>query len=406
MTERSYPMISIADAWARIAARIYPLDPAVRQITEALGLVLAEDIVATENMPPFPASAMDGYAVRAADASRERTVIGVQFAGQMKATQVLPGTAMRIMTGAPLPEGADAVVRVEDTTESNGIATLLELPAPGQYVRPAGQDIATNQLVLRRGIALGPAEIGLLAAVGRAQVTVHPAPRVAIMATGDELVRPDAVPGPGQIRDSNSYALAAAAQQAGFQPIRVGRIPDDEATLRAAILDGVSQADALLTSGGVSMGQRDLVKPLLEELGQVHFGRVATKPGKPITFATVRNKPVFGLPGFPVSSLVSFEMFVRPALRLLGGHRNLWRPRATATLAHPVRHALNRTEFQRAVVMETPGGLEANTTGDQVSGRLLSMTGANALLELAQGRGDFSKGETVSAILITLPEVS
>ncbi len=402
---QDYPTISLDEAWRRIAAAVRPLPPRLIPLAEALGCVLAQDVQATENMPPFAASAMDGYAVIAADATPSRRVIGEQTAGRQLPLRVEPGAAARIMTGAPLPEGADAVIKVEDSVEQDGWVRFTAAVPAGRDVRPAGQDVAAGEVVLERGAVLGPAEIGLLATVGRIAVLAHPRPRVAVMATGDELVAPDQQPGPGQIRDSNSYALLAAVQAAGCQAIHLGRIPDDEQALRAAMLSGLAQADALITSGGVSMGTRDLVKPLLEELGAVHFGQVASRPGKPFTFATVQGKPVFGLPGFPVSSLVTFENMVRPALRIMGGHAKLRRPRVLARLSHAIRHAPDRTEFQRAVVVQRDGAYWAATTGVQVSGRLKSMAGANALLELPAGVSDFAQGQEAVAILITLPEV-
>jgi molybdenum cofactor synthesis domain-containing protein len=225
------------------------------------------------------------------------------------------------------------------------------------------------------------------------------------MATGDELAPLGSVPGPGQIRDSNSHALAAFARQVGGEPLALGIVRDDEEALRRAILEGLARADMLLSSGGVSMGRRDLIKPILESLGTIHFGRLAQKPGKPTTFAIVQGKPVFGLPGFPVSSLVSAELYVRPALRKMAGFTTLRRPEITVRLAHDIRHEPDRTEFQRAVVTWENGQALARNTGDQVSGRLLSLVGVNALLRLPQGVADLHAGDEVSALLTSAPEV-
>lgn len=395
-----YPTISIDEAWQRVADALSPLAAERLPIGEAVGLVLAEDVASTVNMPPFPASAMDGYAVVASDTAAARRVVGEQSAGPDRYLRVEPGTAARIMTGAPLPQGADAVVPVEHTREEDGLVIIDGPVAPGAYVRPVGQDLKEGEPLLARGTVLGAAEIGLLATVGRVRVAVHPRPIAAVMATGDELVPPDQVPGPGQIRDSNSDALLAAVALAGATPIHLGRIGDDESALRRALLEGAERANLVMTSGGVSMGTRDLIKPLLAELGTVHFGRLAAKPGKPMTFATVRGVPFFGLPGFPVSSLVMFELFVRPALRLLAGHQQLFRPEVTVHLAHDVRHEPDRTEFQRAVVTARDGAYWAETTGVQASGRLKSLVGANALLRLPAGRGDFAQGESVTALWI------
>ncbi|NLG49635.1 MAG: molybdopterin molybdotransferase MoeA [Chloroflexi bacterium] len=399
-----YPVISMEEAWEQVAAAIHRLPIVTRPLDALLGHVLAEDVTASENMPPFPASAMDGYAVVAADQAEERLVIGEQDAGLRQPFHVQPGTAVRIMTGAPLPDGADAVVPFEQATERDGHVRVPATVAAGAYVRPAGQDIAVGNLVLAAGTLLGAPEIGLLATVGRTEALVYSQPTVAVIATGDELVSPGQTPGPGQIRDSNSYALAAAVRTLGYPALRIGPVPDTEQALREAIREAAAQADMVLTSGGVSMGTRDLIKPILEELGTVHFGRVAIKPGKPLTFATLQGVPMFGLPGFPVSSLVCFEMFVRPALRLMAGYRRIWRPEQRVRLSHAVRHTPDRAEFQRAVVTQRDGEYWAETTGNQVSGRLLSLVGANALLKIPAGVDDVAAGESVIAILIDQPE--
>jgi molybdenum cofactor synthesis domain-containing protein len=401
----TYPMIPLEEAWDRVEQSLGPLAPVEVPLVDLLGLVLAEDVTATEDMPPFRASRMDGYAVRAEDGQETRQVVGEQDAGDMMDVNVRPGTALRIMTGAPVPDGADAVIPVEDTEERGGRVHLKRGVEPGENIRPIGADIATGDLVLAKGTVIGPAEVGLLATVGRTRVLAVPRPRVAVLATGDELVPPDETPGPGQIRDSNSFALAAAVTATGAVPQRVEQIMDTPEALRDAIVRALEHADMVITSGGVSMGTRDLVKPVLEELGTVHFGRVAVKPGKPLTYATVRNKPVLGLPGFPVSSLVSFENVVRPALRILAGHRSLWRPEVTAKLEHSIRHAPDRQEYQRAVVTERDGVYSANTTGSQASSRLGSLAGANALLRIPRGVGDLEQGAEVTALLINQPEV-
>jgi molybdenum cofactor synthesis domain-containing protein len=290
---------------------------------------------------------------------------------------------------------------VERTEERHGHIIIHQTDIePGTDIRPPGQDIQQGQRVLKWGTRLGPAEIGLLATVGQTTVKVHRKPKVAVMSTGDELVEPDQMPGPGQIRDSNRYTLAAAVAEAGGIPLVIGLGRDVEATLEELMLQGLEQADALLTSGGVSMGDKDLVKPILERLGMVHFGRVYTKPGKPVTFATVNGQPAFAMPGFPVSSLVSFEIFVRPALRKMQGYSQVFRPERQVILEHDVYHSEDRTEFQRAVVTLREGQWYATTTGFQGSGRLLSMVGANALLRLPYGEGNFTRGDVVTALVI------
>ncbi len=400
MAESKYPMIPVEEAQQIVLAHVAPLPAEDVPFTEALNRVLAQDVYAGEDMPPFAASAKDGFAVQAADGTQPRRLLGEQMAGIMGTLQVEPGTAVRITTGAPVPPGADAVIMVEYTAVEGNTVQVSKAVRPGDDVRPPGQDIAKGQLVLAAGTPLGPAEIGLLATVGQVRVPVYACPRVATMSTGDELVEPGETPAPGQIRDSNRYTLAAAAHRAGAVVVDLGHAPDTLDALAAHFRKGLARADVVVTSGGVSMGELDLVKPLLEEIGTVHFGRVHIKPGKPVTFATVDGKPFFALPGFPVSSLVAFEVFVRPALRKMAGFRDLFRPRHPVILRRDVRHSADRPEFARAVVEWEDGRLYARTTGFQGSGRLLSLVGANALLALPHGRGDFHAGEEVEAWLI------
>src|SRR5207248_3447048 len=246
---------------------------------------------------------------------------------------------------------ADAVVMVEDVEEVDGRAILQRRPRPGENVHPPGMDLARGQPVLCRGTRIGAAEVGLLATVGCASVPVFRKPRVAVLATGDELVEPHQTPPPGSVRDSSRFALMAAAEDAGAEIVWQAHARDDESDLEAAMRSGLAAADVLLTSGGVSMGTRDLIKPLLDSMATIHFGRVSFKPGKPLTFATTREgKLAFGLPGFPVSSLVTFEVFVRPALLKLGGARRVLRPRVEAMLGHDIRPDPVRLEYQRATL--------------------------------------------------------
>jgi len=405
MVESRYPMLSPEQALQQVMDVVQPLPPVQLPTDEAVGHVLAMQVRAPENMPPFPSSSMDGYAVMAADTSLEREVLGEQDAGYVGIEHVRPGTAIRIMTGAAVPDGADTVIPVELATESAGRVRFTKLLPKGSNVRPVGQDLAQGDVVLEPGTTLGSAEIGLLAMMGFVEVMVWPRPRVAIMSTGDELVPLGQAPGPGQIRDSNSHALAALMRQWGAVPIVLGIVRDDETGLREAIVEALSRADMLLTSGGVSMGRRDLMKPLLEELGQIYFGRVSQKPGKPTTFAMVQGKPVFGLPGFPVSSLVSAELYVRPALRIMAGHGATRRQQVMVRLQHDIRHDPDRDEFQRAVITWEDGQAWARNTGDQVSGRLRSLVGANALIRLAQGVSQYHRGDPVPALLLNAPEI-
>lgn len=400
MPESKYPMIPVEEAQQLVLSHTPVLPAAPVTFVEGLGRLLAETVYATEDMPPFPASSVDGYAVVAADTERVRRLVGDQTAGYVADVHVQPGTVARITTGAPLPSGADAVVMVEFTEERDGVVSIQRAVKAGDNVRPPGQDIGRGDIVLAAGTLLGPVELGLLATIGRTEVQAYRNPRVAVMSTGNELVEPGRQPAPGQIRDANRYSLMAVVRQAGGIPIDLGISLDRPDELEGQVRTGLAQADVLLTSGGVSMGQLDLVKPLLERIGTVHFGRVNTKPGKPVTFATVEQKLVFALPGFPVSALVSFEIFVRPALLKLQGHTELTRPVREVVLAHDVRHDPERTEFQRAIVTRQDGEYVASTTGFQGSGRLLSLVGANALLRLPSGQGNFAGGQRVQALIL------
>ncbi|MGQ9549630.1 MAG: molybdopterin molybdotransferase MoeA [Roseiflexus sp.] len=409
--ESPYPMVPIDEAQRIITAHVTP--PGVEEVdilhNVVDGRVLAEDVYATDPLPDVPKAAVDGYALRSADGAAPRRVIAEVTAGATPGLHVAPGSAVRVMTGAPIPEGADAVVMVEQTEEQDGILTVHHAIGAGDNIHTVGQDIAAGQCVLMRGTTLGAAEIGLLATIGRVRAQVYRRPMVAVLATGDEVYEPDGEVFPGGVRDSNRYALMAAAREAGCMTVSLGIARDDMAVQRAAILDAADRADVLLTSGGVSMGTRDLIKPLLAELGTVHFGRIAFKPGKPTTFATV-DRPghaspllVFGLPGFPVSSLVSFEVFVRPALRRLQGDARPERPRIRVMLRDPIHPSADRPEYQRAIVGWVEGRLVARSTGRQGSSRLMSMLGANALLIVPPGKQPLPVGAELEALLTGPP---
>jgi molybdopterin molybdotransferase len=394
-------MVSVRDAIETILERCRPLGTELVDLTHARMRILAEDIDADEDLPGLPRSSVDGYAVIAGDRAKELEVLEEVTAGRLAHGQVRPGTAVRIMTGGTLPPGADAVVMVEEVEETNGHAVLQHQPRSGENVHPPGMDLSKGQAVLAKGSRIGAPEVGLLATVGRASVPVYKRPRVAVLATGDELVEPDQIPPPGSVRDSNRNALMAAAQEAGADLVWNAHAVDDEAALERAMHDALEAADVLLTSGGVSMGTRDLIKPLLDKMANIQFGRVSFKPGKPLTFATTSDgKLAFGLPGFPVSSLVTFEIFVRPALLSLQGAANVMRPRVSVALGHEVRTDAVRPEYQRARVSWEQGQFVATTTGLQSSSRLLSIVGANALLELEPGGEVLPKGTIVQALLL------
>jgi molybdenum cofactor synthesis domain-containing protein len=393
-------MLSPEEARAIIFACLQRLPIERVPLSLSVSRVLAEDVVSAEDHPPFPASTMDGYAVLAEDPSPWREVIGRQTAGTVEEIEVDLGTAAWITTGAPLPRGADAVVPVEATEVSDDhIIIHQEHIAVGENIRPIGVDLAKGTTVLKAGSTIGPAEIGVLAGLGIDPVFVSRRPRVSILSTGNELVEPGQVPGPGQIRDSNRFSLIAAAIEAGAEVLWAGHGPDEASELRQTLLERIAESDVVITSGGVSMGDLDLIKPLLAELADVHFRRLRMKPGKPFNFATSGDSLIFSLPGNPVSALVGFEVFLRPALRAMTGALPADRTRVQIRLDHPVQPS-DRVEYQRAVVrVDDHGRIVAATTGPQASSRLASLIGANALLEIPVGNDPLPAGSRVSAIL-------
>jgi molybdenum cofactor synthesis domain-containing protein len=374
-----------------------PIEPI--SLTEAAWRVLGEDLVATEDHPPFAASTMDGYAVVAEDPSPWREIVGHQTAGHVAPIEVHIGTAAWITTGAPLPPGADAVVPVESTElAEDHVIISYEGLKPGDYVRPVGVDIGRGSVVLERGVTIGPAEIGLLAGLGVSPVRVARCPKVGILSTGDELVDPWVQPKPGQIRDSNRFSLAAAVAEAGGDVVWSGRGADDMDSLRESLERLIAECDVVLTSGGVSMGDLDLIKPLLLELADVKFRRIFMKPGKPLTFATAGDTILVGFPGNPVSAIVGFEVFLRPALRWMQGSSQIDRPRVQVALKQRAQPS-DRIEMQRGVVSVSDGKLTARPTGSQASSRLSSFVGSNALLVIPAGTEPLEAGAQVEALM-------
>ena len=410
----SIPLLSVEAALRSILARVEPLPSRSVSIDEALGLVLAADILSTENLPPFPNSAMDGFAVLAADvasASREAPVRlqiqGDAPAGSVRHFEVTPGTTVRIMTGAELPSGTEAVVPVEHTVSTPLEVEIFHPVRRGGNLRLAGEDVHTGERVFAKGTPLRPAEIGLLAAIGCTQVDVLPAPRVAVMTTGSELVGAEEHPGPGQIRDANIHALCAQIRAVGALATAFPRVPDQREAVEAALRKALDACDVVLTNGGVSAGDYDFMQETLERLGATQvFCQVAQKPGRPLIFWMLQGKPVFGLPGNPVAAMVCFEMYVRPALRKMLGQSFLFRPRVEAALAEAYRKGEQdrRTHFLRVQARQESTGWVATSTGAQGSGILSSMTRANAIAVIPASAGDLKAGATVSLHLTDLPE--
>jgi molybdopterin molybdotransferase len=400
-------LISIEEARSRVLAEALPLPPEVVPLTDALGSVLAEDIIAGHDVPPFDNSGMDGYAIRVADiveatpAAPARLLISETIpAGHVASGPVRPGEAARIMTGAPIPKGADAVAQLEITAEEDGYVKILEPVKPGKNIRRAGEDVGAGERVLAAGTCLSPAEIGILASLGHPQVSVHKRPRVAIISTGSELVEVDQPLGPGQIRNSNSYSLRALCRQMGVHATAFGIVPDDYQATRRAIAAGL-EYDVVLTSGGVSVGKFDFVKDVQDELGvERRLWGVAMKPGKPLAFGVRGRSLVFGLPGNPVSAMVSFELFVKPALLRLMGHRKTTRPLYQAIIEEDVANPDGRTYVVRVRAWWEDGTWHVSSTGAQGSGMLKSMVGANGLAFIPGGARGVKAGEKVEFMLL------
>ncbi|XP_041827555.1 gephyrin a isoform X1 [Melanotaenia boesemani] len=413
-----FPLTSMDKAFITVLEMTPILGIEVINYRDGLGRVLAQDIYAKDNLPPFPASVKDGYAVRAADGPGDRFIMGESQAGQQPTHTVMPGQVMRVTTGAPIPCGADAVVQVEDTellresedgTEELEVRIMVQV-RPGQDIRPIGHDIRRGECVLAKGTHMGPSEIGLLATVGVTEVSVHKFPVVAVMSTGNELLNPEDDLHPGKIRDSNRSTLLATIQEHGYPTINLGIVGDNPDDLLSALHEGISRADVIITSGGVSMGEKDYLKQVLDiDLhAQIHFGRVFMKPGLPTTFATVdidgTRKLIFALPGNPVSAVVTCNLFVIPALRKMQG---ILDPRPTiikARLSCDVKLD-PRPEYHRCILTwhhQEPLPW-AQSTGNQVSSRLMSMRSANGLLMLppkTEQYVELHKGEVVDVMVI------
>ena len=402
-------LVPFAEARAGVLERLGPLPVREVGLADALGCVLAAEVAAAEDLPPFANSAMDGFALRGADlaGAGEATpvtlrITGEVFAGTGRLPTVEPGAAARIMTGGALPPGADTIVPVEQTAVEGDTVLVRLDPGPGRFVREAGEDVRGGTVVLERGRVLDPAAVGMLASVGRKAVAVHPRPRVTVVSTGDELVDPGDPLGPGQIRESNSWLLAAQARSAGGEAFRCGRLRDDPEALRRGFALAAADGDLVLTSGGVSVGDRDYTKQVLAELGDVRSFRVAMQPGMPQAFGLAAGTPLYGLPGNPVSCFVVFETLVRPALRRLAGHPDdrLDRPRVVARLAEPVRSPAGKVSFLRVRLSVGDEGLVAGLTGNQGSGVLSSCFAADGLAVVPAEHRELPQGSPVQVVLL------
>src|SRR5262245_17912991 len=399
-------MLSVDEALARILAAIPVLGAETVPLHGALDRVLAEPVVATRDLPPWDNSAMDGSALRSADTAGATParparlgLLGEIPAGAVATRAVGAGEAYRILTGAPMPPGADAVIPQEEVQREGGVLVVPQVVPGRHFVRARGEDIRAGDAVLAPGAVLGPAALGVLAALGRPLVRVHQRPRVAILSTGDELVDLDATPGPGQIPNSNTYTMAAQVRQAGGIPVNLGIARDSRDDLEAHVRWGLA-ADMLVSSAGVSVGDRDFVREVMEKLGaELDFWKVSMRPGKPLTFGRLAGRPFFGLPGNPVSSMVTFEVFVRPALRRMAGDLRLFRRRASARMAEALDNPGPRQGYLRVHLAEEGGQLVARPTGEQGSGILRSMLLADGLAVVAPDT-HLRPGDAVEVILL------
>lgn len=404
-------MLSVEEALERILSEIAALEVVQLPLSSATGLVLAQDIIAQEDNPPFANSAMDGFALRSRDSAPRDgqppclRVTGSIAAGYVADHAVEEDTAMRIMTGAPVPPGADCVIQVELTRagglNDDSVEILQQVPL-GNNIRPAGEDMQRGQVVIKEGTEISAWEVGVLATLGYANVSIVRRARVAILGTGDELVDIDQSLRPGQIRNSNSYMLEALVRDSGAEPHRLGVASDTVESLREKFHEALSY-DLILTSGGVSVGDFDLVKEILTEQGEMNFWRVNMRPGKPVAFGHLGNVPLLGLPGNPVSTAVTFELFGRPVVRKMQGHKRLFKPEVDVVVADGVQERAKRRHYVRAHVRWDGRRFVAHTTGNQGSHVMTSLLGANALVVVPE-EVEIGPGSMVKAIMLGWPE--
>ena len=400
-------MISVEKALKTILINFRPLGLEKINILEARKRVIGEDIFAPHNIPSADNSAMDGYAVRHIDTKGATQDKPLHFkiiedipAGKVALKKIKKGEAARIMTGAVIPEGADSVIRQEDTKKNGKTVIIYTSAKKGQNIRFAGEDVQKGELVVNKGSALRPADIGMLAALGKAFISVYQKPRVAIMSTGDELVDIETNPPLGKIINSNSYSLAAQVLECGGIPIMLGISKDKKIDLQEKFKTAL-HADVIISSGGVSVGDFDFVKDVMGEIGNaMHFWQVAMRPGKPLAFGAIESVPLFGLPGNPVSAMVSFEQFVRPSLLKMQGHKKIFRQTAKAICAEEIQKSAGFKHFIRAIVKKEKNQYIASITGDQGSGILKSMVMANALIVIGENETRIKKGSQVTIQLL------
>ena len=404
-----YRLLSVEDALDLVLAQVHPLGAERVPILRALGRVLAEDVYADTDIPPLSNSAMDGYALQAAatlDATPERPsrlrVIYDLAAGHTTHLDVTSGAAIRIMTGAPIPSGADTVIPFEEVELDGDWVTIRRPYSVGRNVRPAGEDVRRGQLVLKEGSVVRPQEVGMLAALGRREALTIRRPVVGILATGDELLDIDAPLTPGKIRNANSYSNAAQVLKYGGVPVLLGIARDEVDEVAERLRDGLGRGvDLLLTSGGISVGDFDLVKRVLAAEGEMSFWQVKMRPGKPLAFGQIGGVPLLGLPGNPVSAMISFELFARPAILRMLGKRDLSRTMVEATLAEDIRCRAGFRHYLRVVLERRDGHYLARLTGDQGSGILLSMVKAQGLAVISEEETHLRAGATVQVMLLT-----
>jgi molybdopterin molybdotransferase len=402
-------MRSVDDHLAHVLAAVHPLAPIDMQILDAHGCILADDVRAATDLPPFDNSAMDGYAVRHGDVAAasdgspvELPVVGDVAAGSSSTYSVQPGFTTRIMTGAPVPSGTEAVIPVEWTDRGMATVTIRQAPAMGQHIRRRGEDVAEGDVILTAGTRLGPTQVGLIAAAGHDRVRVRPRPRVVVISTGSELVAPGHGIGPGQISESNSYLITAAAKDAGALAFRVGIVPDDARAIMASIEDQLIRADLVLTTGGVSEGAYDVVKEVLSRLGTVEFGKVAMQPGMPQGFGAVGpdSIPIFTLPGNPVSAYVSFEVFVRPVLRKMLGVEPLERPVVLAVAGDRFTSPHGKRSYLRGILDVVDGRYVVGSAGGQGSHVMSSLSRSNALVIMPEEVTAVEAGASVQVMVL------